>query len=414
MAPTTYLGINPFEDPLDRILAEIAFSVQLPPSLHAKACQRYKAVREYLEATSAFRDQIEHFYAQGSMAIDATISTRGTDDEYDIDIVAQLGGRFRSMTPLAILQALAKALCDYPVQKVVQQTRCVTLYYADNMHLDVTPALRDYGTGERQSAITHAKGPLPSTADCMVPMNAYGNAQWYRSRTPNEERVIEAYRDRWFGGQRVAIRADAEIDEVPDQTEVVVKNMATVALQLLKRYRNVRYAEYAGRIPPSVMLSYFSGAAALPGMRLADMLLRICRWIIGEIERASVNRRTLIVVNPTYADDVFTDRWPENLDQQNEFARHLQDLVAGIERAKRGDFGPVALRDWLREMFGDRVVTQAADRMADVTGAAIIAGSQSYGRRGSILLPAAAAGISATVAPVAARQHTFFGDGLDD
>lgn len=36
-------GRNPFEDALDRILAEIAFSVQLPPSLHAKACQRYRS-----------------------------------------------------------------------------------------------------------------------------------------------------------------------------------------------------------------------------------------------------------------------------------------------------------------------------------------------------------------------------------
>ncbi|MDG4875218.1 nucleotidyltransferase [Mesorhizobium sp. WSM4935] len=413
MTASAYRGKNPFEDPLDRILAEIAFSVQLPPSLHAKACQRYKAVREYLEGTTSFQDQIEHFYAQGSMAIDATISTRGTDDEYDIDIVAQLGGRYRNMTPLAILNALAAALRDYPVQKIVQQTRCVTLFYADDMHLDVTPALRHYGTIDRQSAITHAKGPQPSNNDYMVPMNAYGHAEWYRARTPNEERVIEAFKDRWFGDQRVAIRAEAEVDEVPDQTEFVVKSMATVALQLLKRHRNVRYANYKGRIPPSVMLSYFAGAAALPDMKLTDMLIRICRWIIGEIERASINRRKLHVVNPTYSADVFTDRWPENLDQQDQFARYLQDLVAGIERAKRGEFDPVALRDWLREIFGERVVTRAADRMADATGAAIVAGSQVYSKKGSILLPAAAA-IITSAAPVAAKPHTFFGDPVDE
>lgn len=413
MNSNTYFGRNPFEDPLDRILAEIAFSVQLPPSLHAKACQRYKAVREYLENTTAFQDQIEHFYAQGSMAIDATISTRGTDDEYDIDIVAQLGCRYRHMTPLAILQALAASLRDYPVQKVVQQTRCVTLFYADNMHLDVTPAFRDYGTADRQSAITHAKGPLPSNDDCMVPMNAYGHAEWYRARTPNEERVIEAFKDRWFGDHRTSIRADAEVDEVPDQTQFVVKNMATVALQLLKRYRNVRYANHSGRIPPSVMLSFFAGVAALPNMKLSDMLVRICRWIIGEIERASINRQKLHVVNPTYNADVFTDRWPESLDQQNQFALYLQDLVGGIERAKRGEFDPVSLRDWLREMFGDRVVTRAADRMADATGSAIVAGSQVYSRKGSILLPAAAT-IITSAAPVAAKPHTFFGDPVDE
>lgn len=89
--PFALTDFNPLVTALDRILAEIAFSVQLPPSLHRKAVERYRAVRGFLEGTDQFKDQIEHFYPQGSMAIDATISARGTDGEYDIDIVAQLG-----------------------------------------------------------------------------------------------------------------------------------------------------------------------------------------------------------------------------------------------------------------------------------------------------------------------------------
>ena len=134
----------------------------LPPSLHDKAKSRYEAVRRHLEGTAAFFDQIEHFYPQGSMAIDATISTRGTDDEYDLDIVSQLGGRFRDMKPLEVLDELESALTDYPVQRVLLQTRCVTLFYADKMDLDVTPSLRVYGMLDRESLITHAKGPRGS------------------------------------------------------------------------------------------------------------------------------------------------------------------------------------------------------------------------------------------------------------
>ena len=40
---------DPFGDPLDAILAEIAISLQLPPGLHAKAVARYKAVCEYID-----------------------------------------------------------------------------------------------------------------------------------------------------------------------------------------------------------------------------------------------------------------------------------------------------------------------------------------------------------------------------
>ena len=63
---TTIDGIDPFSNRIDAILAEIAFSVQLPPSLHDKAVGRYDAVRKHLEATSSsFCGQIEHFYPQG-------------------------------------------------------------------------------------------------------------------------------------------------------------------------------------------------------------------------------------------------------------------------------------------------------------------------------------------------------------
>ncbi|MEY9098002.1 hypothetical protein ABIA24_000911 [Sinorhizobium fredii] len=405
-------GIDPFLNRVDAILAEIAFSIQLPPSLHGKAVERYEAVRNHLEATtSIFQDQIEHFYPQGSMAIDATISTRGTDDEYDLDIVAQLGERFRSMQPLEILTELEKGLIGYRGLTVVRQTRCVTIYYADKMHLDITPSLRDEGTLERQSVIMHAKGPKASRDDREVPMNAYGFGEWYSERTPMELKVFEAFKRRWEDSQQCSIRADADADEVPVQADFIVKSNTTLAVQLLKRYRNIRYANRTGRMPPSIMLSYFAGAAARPGSSLTEALVRVANWIIGEIDEATIRNETLRVENPVYADDVFTDRWPENIEQQKQFAGDLRDLVRGIERALSGEILPTALQDWLREVFGDRVVTKAVDRMAMETRLATDQGRQGYTRRGSILVPAAPAVVtSAHASPVQGSRHTYFGD----
>ena len=68
----TYDGLDPFEDPIDRLLAQIAIELQLPPSMFDQAGDRYGAVRRWLENTTAFAGLIEHFYPQGSMAIDAT------------------------------------------------------------------------------------------------------------------------------------------------------------------------------------------------------------------------------------------------------------------------------------------------------------------------------------------------------
>jgi hypothetical protein len=404
-----HTGIDPFEDHLDGLLAKIAFILQLPPSLHEKATDRYKAVREYLEGTTAFRDQIEHFYAQGSMAIDATISTRGTEDEYDIDIVAQLGGRFLSMSPLEILKELERSLNGYRGMRAIRQTRCVTLGYADNMHLDITPGLRDSGTPDRQSRIMHAKGPNASADDDEIPMNAYGFAEWYKDRTPFELRVHDAFKRRWQDAGILSTRADAEVDEVDEQADFVVKNTATLALQLLKRYRNIMYAGRSGRIPPSVMLAYYAGLMATPGLRLSDMLIRVCEAIVHDIEVAEARGILLHVENPCYREDVFTDRWPADRSQQVRFAKDLQSLLEGLRRARKGLLMPDALRDWLRETFGDLVVTEAVRRLSEATGKSVREGLQSYTRTGALILPTATGSTPAMASPVSATKHTFFG-----
>ena len=40
---------DPFGDPLDAILAEIAINLQLSPGLHAKAVERYNSVCRYID-----------------------------------------------------------------------------------------------------------------------------------------------------------------------------------------------------------------------------------------------------------------------------------------------------------------------------------------------------------------------------
>jgi hypothetical protein len=297
------------------------------------------------------------------------------------------------------------------VQRVLRQTRCVTLFYADKMHLDVTPSLRVYATLDRESLITHAKGPRRSDDDRFVDMNAYGFAQWYASRTPLELRMAKAFHRRWLEHSGLAARADADVDDVPDQCDFIVKNTATLALQLLKRFRNIRYASYAGRIPPSVMLSYYAGLVAQPNMSLSAMLVRLATWIIRDIEQASFYGRLLHVANPVCEADVFTDRWPESIAQQDEFAKYLHEMVRSLDAIRKGGMFPHTMMDELRENFGDRVVTRAADQIATEIGDGIQQSRQLYTRRGGLLLPSAAA-VAAPIGNPAvsvAQPHTFFG-----
>jgi hypothetical protein len=68
--------------------------------------------------------------------------------------------------------------------------RCVTTFYAP---LDVTPSLCVYGTLNRESLFTHAKGPRRASDDRLIHVNAYGFAQWYASRGLLEPRMAKEF-----------------------------------------------------------------------------------------------------------------------------------------------------------------------------------------------------------------------------
>lgn len=409
------LDRDPLLHPLDAILADIAIAVQLPPGLHAKACDRYEAVRTFAERPgSPLEGRILRFYPQGSMAIDATISTRGTDDEYDLDIVAALA-LAPDAPPDDVLDLLYGSIVGYPTsQKVERQTRCVSVRYADRMHLDITPAVRLPHGAERESHIFHAHPDDSPRLHFHVPMNAYGFAAWYRERTPEEERFALAFNERLRKAYEMEVRADADVDEVPDQVALVTKSVTTVALQLLKRFRNVAYAASTGRIPPSVMMSCFAGHATQLGLSLSDMVIRQARLIARELQRATARRERVMVVNPVFQRDCFTDRWPENLSQQKEFAAKLTDLADGLEHLKRQETDLESLRDWLREQFGDYVVSGALSRFNQRTGQAVQGGGTAYTPRGGLYVPSTPAlvvlGTAASSRAVAATPHTFRGD----
>lgn len=399
---------DPFGDPLDAILAEIGVNLQLPPGLHAKAVERYEAVCRHIDRPgSPLEGRVSSFYPQGSMAIDATISTRGTDDEYDLDAVSEIIGG--NEEPEALLDLLEAALKGYPVSRIERKTRCITLYYADGMHLDVTPARRR-ALKEKEGVIAHAKKGRPQEHR-YVPMNAFGFCAWYNDKAPVEERFALALNHELYAKHGFAFDA-AEIEEVPEQTPLIIKSVTTVALQLIKRHRNILYAEAAGRMPPSVVLSCHAGHAAVQGMGLADMVMRQARWTARAIDQSARQNKLLDVPNPEFYEERFTDRWPENQSQQQHYARALHSLADGLQAARERGAQLEDLQDWLRGQFGQRVVARSIDTFNKRLGQQVQARQHGFTRSGGLFTPAVPAiitGVSA-LAPVAARAHTNMGE----
>ncbi|MBY0138411.1 hypothetical protein H7K23_20505, partial [Paracoccus yeei] len=131
---------------------------------------------------------------------------------------------------------------------------------------------------------------------------------------------------------------DADSVPVPvHSTTVGGKSAVTVALQLLKRNRNIRWLHRNRRMPASVMFSCLSLEVAEAGRTIGQNLKVIAEHILDRLIRAKSVGELLHVENPVCRGDVFTDRWP--VDHTD------QDLLIGDMR--------LLLRQ-LAELFDDR------------------------------------------------------------
>ncbi|MGO7924491.1 hypothetical protein ACC755_35905 [Rhizobium ruizarguesonis] len=85
-----------------------------------------------------------------------------------------------------------------------------------------------------------------------------------------------------------------------------------VAIQLLKRFRDIQFRGRDGPCPPSVVIAAMALDAGQMSDSLCDELIAIATHIQREIENAERDLRKVVVANPAHPADVFTDRWPED------------------------------------------------------------------------------------------------------
>ena len=357
------------ETVVDRLLKLVAVRVELPPSYHALACERKAALESHIErAGSILEHLVVLFYVQGSMAIGATIRARHREDGYDIDIVVELRLP-HSTPPNVVLDMLLQVVKGEPGSRyydcTVRRTRCVTVEYADGMHVDLTPSILVEPASPRRSVIPHAKPEEPRHRDRMVQMNAFGFAEEFNERNPPDWVFAEDYakvRKRMDSGS-ITIAA-AESEPVPaHSSEVGGKSTTVVALQLIKRNRLLCYRPRDGvRMPPSVMISSIVLEAARPGRTLTEALTESVDHLRRRLQAAQDAGVLIDVRNPRDPQDRFTDRWPATLQDQRLYIRDLERLGRRLDDLQ-GAQSMKERSDILVELFGE---APARDAVAEI------------------------------------------------
>ena len=348
------------------------------------------------------------------MAIRATIKARRREDGFDIDIVAELILP-PGLSPAQILDLLFLAINGPPGSMyhgmVERQTRCVTVFYADGMHLDITPSELLDEHDPRRSHICHAKPGEPLSAQWRPIMNSWAFCDWFNAQTPANLLFEQEYAKRARTLDKMTDLADADVKPVPAHSTLEYgKSTTVVALQLLKRNRNIRYASRNGRMPPSVMMAKFAGETLVPDASIAGALEAIAGAILVALEVAE--RATVLIDtrNPKCNEERLTDRWPENRVAQRIYIDDLKLLRRQLGALLSDQLTLDQKRDLLVAMFGEGPAQAAIDDYAAIIGRAVETGQRIVASTGKVL-PIAGVAAPSIITPASAqpRGHTFYG-----
>lgn len=345
---------------LDALLLGTVLEMELSDRDNQVASKRYNLIPDHLQRpTSPIRQYMENalVYPQGSRAIGATIVHGADDDRFDLDAILE----FRTpvgWTPRRVLDELHAAFAGFPdVKKIERCTRCVQLQFAF-MHLDVTPMDPDRDPRpERVGEIYHSPD---DGLDRRFRVNPYGFAQHFRSRiampTQNFQDSVRDLRARMQIKDRLMVgnvMADADIDDLPEPIDPIRDAPQVIALKLMKRYLNLRYAKRDEKRPVSIYLSKIAAEVPLSPFGICAQLETYAAELDRRMASALASGRRPEERNPALWEENFNDRWPKHDRELTLFRSDLRHLITELQRARSSSL--VDIRKIFDDLFGERV-----------------------------------------------------------
>jgi hypothetical protein len=295
-----------FTQALDELLIQSCEEVQLSNARYDLAVARYGTLNRLLENTeSPFRYFQPLIYPQGSMALGTTV--KPIDGPHDLDFVLQLSRDHHVVDPMALIHTLYDFLRQHSIYGPMTslKNRCVSIEYADEFHADVLPACRDSaGSG---SCIKIPDRTLKGWSES----NPLGYIEWFKQRS----RIV-------LGG-----RVLGKAVPIPPQEAVGEKNTLQLVVQLIKRWRDLCYADDRQLAPRSVLLTTVAVLAYRGESSVSEALTSVLNGVVGLIEASRLaGEQHLRVLNPSHLAEDLSERWDSNQEAYQAFEAGIRDF----------------------------------------------------------------------------------------
>jgi hypothetical protein len=368
-----------FSYQLDDLLARICAKLQISPTQHGLAETRYHAIGEWLSADgSRLAVYKPVIYSQGSLRIGTTVKPLFRQ-EYDLDLVCEIHVDPRLFpNPVDLLNMVEARLREHGVYKMMieRKNRCIRINYSNEFHLDILPACPDLVSGPTCLVVPDRQ------AKEWKHSNPKGYATWFEGIAAGRQPEFRKF-----------------VEPLPDQVAAERMVVLKLIVQLMKRWRDVAYANDCEVAPISIVLTTLAGRFYRQQTSVNDALMGVLDDIVSALP---VNGR-LVVCNPSNEKEDLSERWDKHPEAYEAFVNGVTIFRAWWRKLNE-QRGIPQVATFLEQLFGEEVAKGVIAEQAKSIEAARAAGRLAVaGSSGGIVSVS-----TSNSTPI--RHNTFYGE----
>lgn len=377
------------------IFDRLGQELEMPPSRYEEAKKRYTSVSNWLQGCRKLGPLDPIMFGQGSFALGTTVRPLH-GDEFDVDFISHLQlahpQLYTQEQVYELILSRLRANGDY-VNMVQLMKRCVRLCYANEFHLDITPAVSNPTCPRGSLYVPDRKLAIWKDS------HPKGYAEWFTDIAKLKPRFTTLSKS--FSETRHVALGTTE--PLPEQQ--AYRGVLRRAVQVMKRHRDTfrekqpRLADYA---PISIIITTLAAHAYELAVGLGEydsefdlmnaVITLMPRFIEGPDWKGCYQ-----VKNPSNDGENFADKWsePQYYLVFTQWHHAMQRDLQTLEKLHGQDELQKSLRDSLGAPEVDRVFSNQLQQL----------NQQRQQGRLSITAPAAAP----AAASIPLARNTFFG-----
>lgn len=317
---------------LEDALFRLGDKLQLDKTRRNQLEISYGSITEWLQGIEIFKDIQLEIYPHGSVAIGTTTKPLA-GEEFDLDCVLQINTDYSRFSPEFILRVIAERMRSHEVYKsmLVLKNRCIRLIYKGDYHVDIMPGFPIIRIGgdllkvpDREARDWVDSGPKPYV-------------KWFRDKFIT---VISPIKKSLF---------EASIEPLPEEPDYEVKQPLQIAVQLLKRNRDIFFKDDGDKAPRSIILTTLAGLHYSGQQSVTDTLTTIINGVKQQIH--DNNNFPFLVLNPANPKENFSEEW-QNVNMFRSFTKFIDEFDKNWSLVKDQE-NIIQASGTLETMFGE-------------------------------------------------------------